>query len=286
MVGPGSPLDYPELRFPQSHNENPYTTHDTPSNSPPSSEIMIVHTAQLNNNEEPPYCDKCQVWRPDRTHHCSASGRCILKMDHYCPWFSTCIGFFNHKFFVQFLIYVALYCIILFIVTVTVLYGFLWGERFNEEYLSLNLVILCVLSFAFGISVSLFAGFSIYLILKNLSTIEFQQNRWNRSETTSHGYTYEFTKAQDNNIYDLGAWENWKSTMGNDWYSWCLPININYKSSHHFYKNGINFKINQDIYRKWCENAQLQHQLNQQLQDYKNRLRNSSTAEPSSLNER
>nr|XP_023693661.1 probable palmitoyltransferase ZDHHC20 [Paramormyrops kingsleyae] len=33
------------------------------------------------------YCDRCQVIKPDRCHHCSACDVCILKMDHHCPWY-------------------------------------------------------------------------------------------------------------------------------------------------------------------------------------------------------
>merc|ERR1719420_1163071 len=51
------------------------------------------------------YCKMCNVWKPDRTHHCSICNRCILNMDHHCPWINNCVGFYNRKFFIQFLMY-------------------------------------------------------------------------------------------------------------------------------------------------------------------------------------
>ena len=35
---------------------------------------------------KPRWCSVCLNWKPDRAHHCSEIGRCVRKMDHFCPW--------------------------------------------------------------------------------------------------------------------------------------------------------------------------------------------------------
>ncbi len=37
-------------------------------------------------NGLPRYCSVCQVYKPDRAHHCREVQRCVCKMDHFCPW--------------------------------------------------------------------------------------------------------------------------------------------------------------------------------------------------------
>lgn len=64
-------------------------------------------------NGRPRWCSKCSAPKPDRCHHCRQCGRCVLKMDHHCPWLlDSCIGLRNYKAFVLFLLYTSLFCVL------------------------------------------------------------------------------------------------------------------------------------------------------------------------------
>lgn len=81
----------------------------------------------------PLWCDKCHNFKPDRTHHCKELGRCVRKMDHYCPWAGGIIAESTHKFFLQFVFFAALYTAYVWIVVAAFL-----GERISR--VSLNLL--------------------------------------------------------------------------------------------------------------------------------------------------
>lgn len=56
-------------------------------------------------------CHKCNDnYKPNRAHHDSVTGRCIVKFDHFCPWVGNAIGALNHKFFVLFVGYTMSSC--------------------------------------------------------------------------------------------------------------------------------------------------------------------------------
>ncbi len=56
------------------------------------------------------YCQICKTVKPPRVHHCSQCKRCVVRMDHHCKWIGNCVGLFNMKHFLLFLIYCVILC--------------------------------------------------------------------------------------------------------------------------------------------------------------------------------
>lgn len=72
---------------------------------------------------------------------CLPSPRCVMKMDHHCPWINNCCGHLNHAYFTSFLLLAPLGCshaAIIFIMTMyTQLYervSTLLTQRFNISH--------------------------------------------------------------------------------------------------------------------------------------------------------
>lgn len=53
-------------------------------------------------------CQRCECAKPPGAHHCSTCGRCVMDMDHHCPFVCTCVGLDNLRVFLLFLVYAVL----------------------------------------------------------------------------------------------------------------------------------------------------------------------------------
>ncbi|KAF7670276.1 hypothetical protein LDENG_00299750 [Lucifuga dentata] len=117
------------------------------------------------------YCESCQVIKPDRCHHCSTCQMCVLKMDHHCPWVNNCVGFSNYKYFVLFLAYASLYCVV---ISATVIQYFIkfWTKQLPDTHAKFHILFLFFVAAIFFISILSLLSYHLWLVGKNRTTIE------------------------------------------------------------------------------------------------------------------
>eukprot|EP01016_Furgasonia_blochmanni_P050238 TRINITY_DN772_c0_g1_i3.p1 TRINITY_DN772_c0_g1~~TRINITY_DN772_c0_g1_i3.p1 ORF type:complete len:293 (+),score=43.25 TRINITY_DN772_c0_g1_i3:529-1407(+) len=156
------------------------------------------------------YCSKCLMIKPPRCHHCRLCNRCILKMDHHCPWVANCIGFYNYKYFMNMLLYGSL--ILIFITcsysecVVDMLFDL-------EKETELSFLVLCTfcLVFTLGTIVTFFGVYHFWLVFNGKTTIDYCEKK------------VHFNK------YDVGAWRNFKIVFGENPLTWFFPLSPNYQ---------------------------------------------------------
>jgi len=172
---------------------------------------------------------KPPMYKPDRAHYCRVMQRCVLKMDHFCPWLNNCIGFYNHKFFVLFVAYMALITVFMVVVMTPVFVNIVSNMeqitldlKDQEFHVSLTYLMLCLLS----VGLSAFFIFHAYLVLFNYTTIEFLEKR-GCQPPPDHV-----------NRYHLGAWGNVCSVFGSNPLTWWLPVRWTVEG------DGLSFRLN------------------------------------------
>lgn len=119
-------------------------------------------------------CKKCDVLKVPMSHHCSTCKSCIARMDHHCPWVNNCVGYWNQKFFLQFLVYVFLGSFHAFVLITNVVYN-CWGEKCAIFISAPTMIIGGVslfLALLFCIFVCVMFYDQIQCILENMSTID------------------------------------------------------------------------------------------------------------------
>ena len=185
---------------------------------------------------------KPNVYKPDRAHFCKMLGRCVLKMDHFCPWLNNCIGFHNHKYFYLFIFYMAALTVFMLVAMTPVFVHDVSAMEvraapaqrppipvpyrrrsrpscasctqvveidFTKEFrVTLTYLVLCLLS----VGLICFWGFHTYLLTFNYTTIEFLEKR-GCNPPLDHV-----------NRYDIGLWGNITSVLGANIVVWFFPF--------------------------------------------------------------
>ncbi|KAI1292720.1 palmitoyltransferase for Vac8p, partial [Mortierella claussenii] len=203
----------------------------------------------------PRWCDICSIVKPDRCHHCSECNKCVLRMDHHCPWVRGCIGYNNHKFFFLFIFYASLVALWVSATMVPLLAmalrqcepgSPLKDDQFEAQprcTFDLHWAIMTAFTFLLALLIVSFTGAHMIYILKNRTTIESLQDirtTFIRVQYTKPGAGIEDTLTMSpywsgqgfnvikvepgEHLWDRGSWlANWKSIMGNSCWLWFIP---------------------------------------------------------------
>jgi len=160
-------------------------------------------------------CGKCDRVRPPRTHHCSVCKTCVLKMDHHCPWIYNCVGRGNYKHFYLFLLH--LFMVDLFFIISS------WKLAMHAVALPLGgsdsltsggrsmIIMTFMIAAALEFAIFGFLAFHTYLILNNMTTIEYMANGSRKSDHITHR-----NGALRRHPYDLGRRRNWEAVFGTE----------------------------------------------------------------------
>ncbi|KAJ7422315.1 Palmitoyltransferase ZDHHC15 [Willisornis vidua] len=166
------------------------------------------------------FCDRCQLIKPDRCHHCSVCAMCVLKMDHHCPWVNNCIGFSNYKFFLLFLAYSLLYCLY---IAATVFKYFIkyWTGELTNGRSKFHILFLLFVAIMFFVSLMFLFGYHCWLVSRNRSTLEAFS-------------APVFQNGPDKNGFNLGFVKNLQQVFGEEKKLWLLPIASSQGDGHFF----------------------------------------------------
>lgn len=163
-------------------------------------------------NQENPICKRCQTPKPPRAHHCrNGCNKCLLKMDHHCPWLGRCVGLRNMGHFVRFVFYAFISC-------------FLGATLLVQQFFTTNItgaggVIYFSTSIILLFNMITFTTLSLLLFILLIVTLK---NVF--MGMTSIERLLLRKKKLKKNPYDLGTLANLSSVLGSRPWTW--PISL------------------------------------------------------------
>ena len=225
---------------------------------PTTNELLAREFVFCEKNGDLKYCPICRILKPARTSHCQELGRCVIKLDHFCPSLFSAIGVGNYKYFIQFVGWT------LALVTYVQVVGFIAvGELRHLDaavtrsgFIALGMVA----SFVADIFLLPLFGIHLKLVTNNVATRELIGPMVECSKPSWHGQSLrvsedpparqyvrcnldcDFVKYDTVPLLDEkfvvveldvtdcqpwgfdSVWENWSSVMGTKVWEWILPV--------------------------------------------------------------
>jgi palmitoyltransferase len=175
-------------------------------------QMQMNDPALRGNVENYRWCGDCQAIKPMRSNHCGLCRRCVLKMDHHCPWVNCCVGWSNQRYFMLFIFYLFVGSIF-FIKVDQNMMNVIAKHPANGVKETQAHVVAVIMSLAACFASLLFGGWTTYLLMNNLTTFEFVNASWPEKLMSERG------------PFSLGTSRNIKEVFGMNctWYNWFWP---------------------------------------------------------------
>uniref|UniRef100_A0A6B2LAT2 Palmitoyltransferase n=1 Tax=Arcella intermedia TaxID=1963864 RepID=A0A6B2LAT2_9EUKA len=197
-----------------------------------------VKSWQVDDFYKPKWCTHCKAYKPPRSHHCRDFSRCVLRMDHYCPWVNNCVGYKNHKFFLLFLFYASASLII---VLISVIWRFisiiihLEGKQLDLSIPDILFFVLqAVLTFPLTTCITGLLSYQLSLLVTNCTSVEALHHERYQRDAYSKKMKFRW-------FYDFGWNYNVQQVMGSTWLEWFLPVTPEHVKS----GDGVTYKTRQ-----------------------------------------
>ncbi|KAF2456870.1 Palmitoyltransferase [Lineolata rhizophorae] len=202
------------------------------------------------------WCSKCNIYKPPRAHHCKSCQRCILKMDHHCPWTVNCVSHVTFPHFIRFVFFA--------VAAMAYLEKFLydraaviWENRHLPSYLGptvFQLVHFFLLVAANSLTLFVLAILlvrTLWCLAVNTTTIEEWEIERHETLLRRARYLGGYLNGPDGQRvrivkqefpYDIGIWKNLKQGMGTwNFLAWLWPLSASpsVESGLEFEENGF-----------------------------------------------
>jgi len=135
----------------------------------------------------------------------------MVVVSHISAWVNNCVCFDNYKFFILFLAYAFLYCVVIFSISFRYFIDFWKGEWTGPMDGKFHVLFVFFVAAMFAVSLCSLLGYHCYLVTKNRSTLESF-----RAPIFRHG--------PDKKGFHLGGFNNFIEVFGDDKRKWFFPV--------------------------------------------------------------